>query len=227
MTPDLEHDIRTALEDRVERVTADRLLHIDAARPATRRTPRTRWAIASPIAAAACVGLIAVIVTVVASGRDSSGTPAGGTGRNLSLSSLIGTSWRLAWVQQDGHSAVAIPQRLSASVTFEREGVFSAQDSVNYYQATYELTTGDDMIIAGAGGTLAVYAGNDPARLAAINGIRAILYTGDGQTTAHAVAAQHRSDQLQLTANGYTLVLGGEVPVANSSAPPPSSTTSK
>jgi len=224
MAHDLEHDIRSALQDRVADITHDRLRYADNPPATNHRRPRTRRALAAPIAAAACVVVTAVVILLATSNHKSNGTPAGGTETNSALSSLIGTSWSLESVQQEGHDALAIPQQLRAGVTFGSGGVFGARDGVNYFEARYDLEA-DEVVIAGAGGTLAGYGGSDPATLAAISGIRAILYTGDGQATSHAVSAQLHDGRLQLTASGYTLVLDAEVSTPNSSAPPPSSTT--
>jgi hypothetical protein len=224
MIPDLEREIRSALHDRVEHVTPDQLRHANSPRAVESPTRRSSWAVVGPILAAACVALIAVAIrAIVTSGGGTKVTPAGGDqGR---LTSLIGTSWRLVSVREDGHAPVAIRQPIGASVTFERGGVFSTYDGLNEYQSTYTLASADTILIAPARGTAAGYIGHDPARLAAINGIGAILYTSDQQNSPQPVSAHSRPGQLLLAANGYTLVLGAEGPVPTSSSASSSSST--
>jgi hypothetical protein len=225
MSSDLEHDIRRALHDRVEHVTPDRLRPVDPAHTAPRRPLRTRWAVAGPIAAAACVAVIAVAITVAVSGDDPKGSPAGGRGNTVKA--LIGTSWALTSVRPSGHATIPIPQRLSASITFERGSGFDAQDGINAYRATYEFTAAGELVISGAGGTAVGYGGHDPATLVAARALHAVLYASSGRTTPHLVGVQHRPGRLELAAGGYTLFLTGEVRVATSSPPPPSSTRSR
>lgn len=219
MIPDMEQAIRQALQARVEHVTPDQLRHGTAPPSTTQPARRSRWAMVGPLLAAACVALIAVAISVTTSGGDTKGAPAGsGPG---GLRSLVGTSWRLILVHQDGHAAITIPQHLSASVTFERGGVFSAYDSLNEYRSTYRLVSADEILLAPALGTAAGYTGHDPARLAAISGIGGILFASDERNSQQPVSAHRRSGQLWLAASGYTLVLA-EVPTATSSSEPSS-----
>lgn len=213
MIPDTEQAIRQALQARVEHVTPDQLRHAISPPSTTRPARRSRWAMVGPLLAAACVALIAVAISATTSGGDTKDAPAGsGPGGSRSL---VGTSWRLILVYQDGHAAIAIPRRLTASVTFERGGAFSAYDSLNEYRSTYRLVSADEILLAPALGTAAGYTGRDPARLAAIRGIGGIFFASDERNSPQPVSARRRSGQLLLAASGYTLVLD-EVPIATS-----------
>jgi hypothetical protein len=222
MTTDLEADIHCALQDRVEYITPDRLRHIDEPRTTKGPAPRTRWANVGPITAAACVALIAVAITFAPAGhKNQTNSP----GARAGLTSLVGTSWGLTSVRADAGTSTTIPQNLGASVTFERGGVFSAQGGANAYRATYKITTATEILVAEptaqtTGGSII---GHDRSAAASANGIHAILYTAGGRATPQPVTVSHGPNQLKLTANGYTLIVADEVPVATSSAPPCSS----
>ena len=212
MISDMEQSIRQALQTRVEHVTPDQLRYPTLPESTTRRARRSRWTLAAPLLAAACVALIAVAISATTSGGGTKG-PAAGNGPG-DLRFLVGTSWTLTSVEQDGHVAVTVPGRLGASVTFDRGGMLSAYDGLNEYRSTYRLVTADKLLVGPATSTAAGYVGHDPARLAAINGIGAMFRASDQRNSPQAISAHRHAGRLVLAASGYTLVLGSEAPVA-------------
>jgi hypothetical protein len=219
MTADLERELRAALQERADHVTPDRLRYANGPRTDAAAPRRSRWAVAAPVLAAACVLAIAVAIAVV--GRSGGGHKAASDG---GLRSLAGTSWRLLQVQQDGHAAVAIPPANGASVTFDRDRTFRAYDGLNDSSAPYSVAGPTTLRLGTVMSSLVGYVGHDAARLAAINGIAAI--TDQIGADSNLVSARRDSGRLTLAAHGYTLLLGDEAPVAASSSAPATGSSS-
>jgi len=99
-------------------------------------------------------------------------------------------------------------------VVFHIDHRFNANDGVNYYSGHWQQSA-TTVTISDVGGTLAGYAGHDPAVLAAERGIGAL----DGT-----VAASVRNGTLRLAARGVTVELRRHTEFQDTPAAVPSPT---
>jgi hypothetical protein len=216
---DVENRLRDALAHQADEVTPARLRFADGPRAVSSRRAGgvVRWL--APAAVAACVLAVAVAVAVFASGSGHRGTPAGGTG-SADVAGLAGTGWRLDTVRRPDGSTVAIPERLSAGIAFERDRKsLGAGVGSSFTDARYTVTAAGDLVVTPVGTTASGYAGHDTAMVAALDAMTAITYGRSGQTTAQTVTVEIRPRLLRLSADGYVLTFVDELPLATSSVP--------
>ena len=123
---------------------------------------------------------------------------------------FTGYVWQVVTISRDG-KVTSIPARLHVALRFSPGGQFGADDSVNVYRGTYRRT-GDGFTTSPLAGTLAGYAGHDPAVLLAIGAIGSF---GNG---AHATV-ELTADRLVAGVGSYTLTCQRRGPQADVPAP--------
>ncbi|HEY2638837.1 MAG TPA: hypothetical protein VGI66_02990 [Streptosporangiaceae bacterium] len=121
-----------------------------------------------------------------------------------------GYDWQVVAIGHHG-KVTSIPARLQVALQFSPGGQFGANDSVNFHGGTYRSTS-DGFTISALAGTLAGYAGYDPAVLLAISAIGSF---GDG---AHATV-KLTADRLVVGIGSYTLTCRRRSPRADVPAP--------
>ena len=204
MSTDLEIELREALQARAAVITPDRLRRPVPARRSVRRPPGA-WIAAAALVLAAIVG----VGFAVLGGKDSGGRVAA-TGDAPDLRS---TAWSVIAVTAEGRRQ-AIPSAADVSVAFHLDHRFDATDGINFYSGRWQQR-GGTVTIGNVGGTLAGYAGHDPAVLAAQQGITAL----NGP-----VAVSLRDGTLRLTAHGVTVELSRRAGFQDTPAAEPSPT---
>lgn len=126
----------------------------------------------------------------------------------------VGHTWQLTRVTVTGRK-VEVPDSIDATLQLSSDGRFLASDTVNALSGTYTATrTG--FTVTSTATTLVGYTGTDPARLAVIASIDAVL----GHNSA--IAATTTRTTLTLNLANYQLTFRDMGPAA--SHPPPSAT---
>jgi hypothetical protein len=110
-----------------------------------------------------------------------------------------------------GGNVTRIPPRLQVDLRFSPGGQFGASDGVNFHGGTYRAT-GDGFTASALAGTLAGYAGHDPAVLLAISAIGSF---GDGARAT----AELTGDRLVVGVGCYTLTCQRRGPQADVPSP--------
>jgi hypothetical protein len=206
MPTDLETAIRDAL-----RARADATVPREEA-PRPRRAGRHL-----PLLAAAAVVLLAVTVALVVSRGGTNRAPAGGS------AAFVGYRWNVVAVDSDsGSTHVTVPPTWNAYIAFGRHGDVMANDALNTLSGTYRVTA-DGYTVRDMVSTAIGYDGRDPARVAVIFAVDAVL-GGSGPHPAP-VTAQVRGTRLTLTVPGQTVVLirAGAAPQPVPASPTPTS----
>jgi hypothetical protein len=215
--PEPPHEVQTDRVIAAARTRRQFLLRRSASPRGTRPGRRSRWAVAGPVLAAACVAVLAAAIALISVSNDGTTrppvakpNPSGPVTSGDSAAALIGTSWTLATVRQDGQEALTIPANLGAVVSFEADGILRGKDGVHGFGAKYRLSGKDELVIADGSVTLNRYDGDDPLTWAAVHGMLAVLLGVDPRGTEPAPTPQtvtFRKDAraLQLSGSGYTL----------------------
>ena len=150
--------------------------------------------------AGACIVLMSLAVAACGSATSTRSASPGFTGH----------AWQVVAISHGG-KVTSIPARLQVALRFSPGGQFGASDSVNFHGGIYH-TTGDGFTTSALAGTLAGYAGHDPAVLLAISAIGSF---GDG---VHATA-KLTPDRLAIGVGSYTLTCQRRGPQADVPAP--------
>ena len=205
MPTDLETAIRDALRARAD-ATVPRE---DALRP--RRSGGRHL----PLLAAAAIVLLAVTVALVVARRDTHPAPAGGS------AAFVGYRWDVVAVDS-GSTHAGVPPGWNAYIAFGRHGDVMANDALNTLSGTYRVTA-DGYTVRDMVSTAIGYDGRDPARVAVIFAVDAVL-GGSGPHPAP-VSAQVHGTRLTLTVPGQTVFLtrAGAAPQPVPASPTPTS----
>src|SRR4051812_7087508 len=154
MSNDLEAEIREALHSRAMTVTADDLGRRDEPRPTGRRP------LLSALAAAAAIAALAVGIALAAgSGGQDGRQPSAVGGANLT-----GIDWRLVKGTVGTTTEFRTPND-EPRITFNSDGTFGADDSINYLSGKYRWTS-TGLVLSDVASTAVGYAGHDRAVIA-------------------------------------------------------------
>jgi hypothetical protein len=124
---------------------------------------------------------------------------------------FTGYDWQVVAISHGG-KVTSIPARLRVALRFSPGGQFGASDGVNFYGGTYR-TAGDGFTTSVLAGTLAGYAGHDPAVLLAISAIGSF---GDGARAS----VELTGGRLVVGVGSYTLTCQRRGPQADVPAAP-------
>jgi hypothetical protein len=200
MPDNLEAQLRDALDARGRQQSAE-IPAFPQARPARLRT-------AALAGASALVVLALVIGGVLIFGRGSSGghDTAGGA-------SYAGTSWTLSALTENG-TPIQLPAKSDATLAFPSRTDIGLNDSVNYLNGKYDVTS-SGFSTHDIATTLAAYGGSDPNVVAMIAAIDAIGYRENAEVNM--VDAHRQGGQLVVNAGKYQLTFDRGADVAPSS----------
>jgi hypothetical protein len=214
MNTDLERELRTALRARADAVTSADLRHATGAAKPVRRTSRTVGRLVAPLAAAACVAVLAAVIAT----RGGTGARSAGGGHSAAV--LVGQDWQLSTIRRAGGESVTVPAGLAAGIAFESAKVLSFGWGSSDRFPAYRLTRCTYTSVAGgiAVGTESTDRGGTVrGRSARLTDAAIDAATRPGTR----VAIDHGPRALVLTAGGYVFTFADEVPLATSSPPSP------
>ncbi len=179
---EVEDRVRTALRDNAALITQDSLRH-NAPRAA--RQPRTRSAVL--VAAAFVLAAGGVTAAISLRGNDSPGLQWG-----AETPAYAGFRWHLRTVGDH-----EVPADLGASASFRPGGDFQLSDGTNSMFGHYDATA-TSVRLRDVGRTFALYAGDDPVRLAVIAAM--------DELTAREARVSVSKDRLVVTTDSHELV---------------------